>query len=74
VRGTINGEFVRGAVEASGKGYFFPIDGRGGDDGWLRPGDPVELVWIDGTKRRPDVRAERTAELVRLLKKGIEQR
>lgn len=33
--------------------------------GWLR--------WIDATKRRPDVRAERIAEMVRLLEAGHKQ-
>jgi hypothetical protein len=32
------------------------------------------LRWIDATKRRPDVRADRIAEMVQLLKKGIKQR
>jgi hypothetical protein len=32
------------------------------------------LRWIDATKRRPDVRSERIAELVRLLKAGQKQR
>ena len=32
------------------------------------------LRWIDGTKRRPDLRAERIAELVRLLEAGHKQR
>lgn len=32
------------------------------------------LRWIDGTKRRPDVRAERIAEVVELLKAGHKQR
>jgi Bacteriocin-protection, YdeI or OmpD-Associated/Domain of unknown function (DUF1905) len=32
------------------------------------------LRWIDATKRRPDVRAERIAELVELLKAGHKQR
>lgn len=31
------------------------------------------LRWIDGTKRRPDARAERIAEVVGLLKAGIKQ-
>ena len=30
--------------------------------------------WIDGTKRRPDVRAERIAEVVRLLAAGHKER
>lgn len=32
------------------------------------------LRWIDATKRRPDVRAARIAEVVRLLNDGIKQR
>ena len=32
------------------------------------------LRWIDGTKRRPEVRVERIAELVRLLEAGIKER
>lgn len=34
--------------------------------GWLR--------WIDATKRRPDVRAERIAEMVRLVEAGYKER
>lgn len=32
------------------------------------------LRWIDGTKRRPGVRAERIAEMVELLKVGHKER
>jgi hypothetical protein len=32
------------------------------------------LRWIDATKRRPDQRAERIAEMVELLKSGIKER
>jgi Bacteriocin-protection, YdeI or OmpD-Associated/Domain of unknown function (DUF1905) len=32
------------------------------------------LRWIDGTKRRPDVRAQRIAEMIRLLNDGIKER
>lgn len=32
------------------------------------------LRWIDGTRRRPDVRTERIAEMVELLKAGKKQR
>jgi len=32
------------------------------------------LRWIDGTKRRPDVRAERIAEVIRLLDDGVKER
>jgi len=34
--------------------------------GWLR--------WIDGTKRRPEVRAARIAEMVRLVEAGYKER
>lgn len=32
------------------------------------------LRWIDATKRRPDQRAERIAEMVELLRNGVKQR
>jgi hypothetical protein len=32
------------------------------------------LTWIGGTKKRPEERARRIAELVRLLKAGVKQR
>jgi Bacteriocin-protection, YdeI or OmpD-Associated/Domain of unknown function (DUF1905) len=32
------------------------------------------LRWIDGTKRRPEVRAQRVAEVVRLLGDGVKER
>ena len=32
------------------------------------------LRWVDGTKRRPDLRAARIAELVELLAAGVKQR
>ena len=32
------------------------------------------LRWIDGTKRRPEVRAERITEMVTLLKAGKKER
>ena len=32
------------------------------------------LRWIDATKRRPEVRAERIAEVVSLLAGGVKQR
>ena len=32
------------------------------------------LRWIDGTKRRPEVRAQRIAEMIRLLNDGIKER
>ena len=32
------------------------------------------LRWIDGTKRRPDVRAERIDETIRLLSDGMKER
>jgi uncharacterized protein YdeI (YjbR/CyaY-like superfamily) len=30
--------------------------------------------WIDATKRRPDLRAQRIAEMIRLLDAGIKER
>ncbi len=32
------------------------------------------LRWIDGTERRPEVRVERIADMVRLLEAGIKER
>jgi hypothetical protein len=32
------------------------------------------LRWIDGTKRKPEVRAQRIAETTELLKAGVKQR
>jgi hypothetical protein len=32
------------------------------------------LRWIDATKRRPDLRAERITEMIRLLEAGMKQR
>jgi len=32
------------------------------------------LRWVDGTKRRPDLREQRIAEMVRLLAAGVKQR
>jgi len=32
------------------------------------------LRWIDGTKRRPDLRAQRISEMIQLLEAGIKQR
>jgi hypothetical protein len=32
------------------------------------------LKWIDGTRRRPDLRAARIAEVVALLKEGVKER
>jgi uncharacterized protein YdeI (YjbR/CyaY-like superfamily) len=32
------------------------------------------LRWIDATKRRPDLRAQRIAEVIRLLDAGIKER
>lgn len=32
------------------------------------------LTWIDGTKRRPDIRAARIAEVVELLRAGVKER
>lgn len=43
-------------------------------DGLARFYRRAYLRWIDATKRRPDLRAERIAEVVDLLKAGIKER
>jgi Bacteriocin-protection, YdeI or OmpD-Associated/Domain of unknown function (DUF1905) len=55
------------ALEASpDAGAFFDSLAQFYRKGYLR--------WIDATKRRPDVRAERIAEVVRLLNAGVKER
>jgi Bacteriocin-protection, YdeI or OmpD-Associated len=57
----------RAALEASpDAGAFFDSLAQFYRKGYLR--------WIDATKRRPDVRAERIAEVVRLLSAGVKER
>jgi Bacteriocin-protection, YdeI or OmpD-Associated len=57
----------RAALEASpDAGAFFDSLAQFYRRGYLR--------WIDATKRRPDVRAERIAEVVRLLNAGVKER
>ncbi len=57
----------RAALEASpDAGEFFDSLAQFYRKGYLR--------WIDATNRRPDVRAERIAEVVRLLKAGVKER
>ncbi len=116
VRGTINGNGVRGALERFGKGYFLPLGPAYRRGAGLRPGDLVTaeilpegpqsealapdiaaalkaepdaarffdglatfyrknyLRWIEATKRSPEARAQRIAELVKLMKAGQKQR
>jgi len=58
---------LRAALEASpGAGAFFDSLAQFYRKSYLR--------WIDATKRRPDVRAERIAEVVRLLNAGVKER
>ncbi len=38
---------------------------------WLSSTGKDYLRWIDATKRRPDVRAERIAGVIRLLNAGV---
>jgi hypothetical protein len=58
---------VAAALEASPKaGAFFDSLAQFYRRGYLR--------WIDGTKRRPEVRVQRIAEMVRLLEAGRKQR
>ncbi len=57
----------RAALEASpDAGAFFDSLAQFYRKGYLR--------WIDATKRRPDVRAERISEVVRLLNAGVKER
>ncbi len=57
----------RAALEASpDAGAFFDSLAQFYRKGYLR--------WIDATKRRPDVRAERISEVVRLLDAGVKER
>ncbi|TMR19279.1 hypothetical protein ETD85_53030 [Nonomuraea zeae] len=60
-------EDVAEALEASpAAGAFFDSLAQFYRRGYLR--------WIDATKRRPEVRAQRIAEMVRLLEAGVKQR
>jgi Bacteriocin-protection, YdeI or OmpD-Associated len=57
----------RAALEADpDAGAFFDSLAQFYRKGYLR--------WIDATKRRPDVRAERISEVVRLLNAGVKER
>jgi hypothetical protein len=60
-------EDIAAALEASpGAGAFF--------DGMAQFYRKAYLKWIDGTKRRPDERARRIAEMITLLEGGQKQR
>jgi Bacteriocin-protection, YdeI or OmpD-Associated/Domain of unknown function (DUF1905) len=116
VRGTINNEGVRGALEQSGKGYFLPLGPAWRRGTGLQLGDLVTVTllpegpqsealaadiagalaaepdaaqffdglatfyrknylrWIDATKRSPELRAQRIAELIDLMKAGMKER
>ena len=116
VRGTINGNTVRGALEQFGRGYFLPLGPAYRRGVGLHPGDRVSVVlvpegplsealapdikaalqaepeaaiffdglasfyrknylrWIDATKRSPEARAQRIAQLVELMKAGRKDR
>ena len=116
IRGTINGDGVRGSLEKFAKGYFLALGPAYRRCNGLQVGDEVQvelspegpqsealapdiatalaadaqaaqffdglatfyrknyLRWIDATKRSPEVRAQRIAELVRLMKLGRKER
>jgi hypothetical protein len=58
---------LQAALEASpDAGAFFDSLAQFYRKGYLR--------WIDATKRRPEVRAERIAEVIRLLNAGVKER
>lgn len=116
VRGTIENNGVRGALEKFDRGYFLPLGPAYRRGAGLKPGDLVAVTlapegpqrdalaadirdaldaepeaaaffdglatfyrknylrWIDATKRRPEVRPQRIAELVVLMKAGQKDR
>ena len=116
IRGTVAGVGVRGTIAADEDGWAFTLGPAWLRNGWVGPGDTVEVAvapegpqrgdlapdftaaldanapageffdglaqfyrnaylrWIDATKRRPEVRAERIDEVVRLLARGIKDR
>ena len=116
VRGTINGNTVRGALDAFGRGFFLPLGPVYRRDNGLHVGDTVEVTltpegprsealapdiaaalqaepdaarffdglatfyrknylrWIEATKRSPEIRAQRIAELVSLMRAGKKAR
>jgi hypothetical protein len=59
-------DFAAALAANPGAGAFFDSLAQFYRRGYLR--------WIDGTQRRPDVRAQRIAEVVRLLEAGIKER
>jgi hypothetical protein len=60
-------EDVAAALDANpDAGAFFDALAQFYRKGYLR--------WIDGTKRRPEERARRIAEMIQLLKAGVKQR
>jgi hypothetical protein len=116
IRGTINGNRVRGSLEQFGKGYFLSLGPAYRRGAGLKLGAAVTVVlapegpqsealapdiaaalaasadaaqffdglasfyrksylrWIDATKRSPEVRAQRIAEMVELMKAGKKER
>jgi hypothetical protein len=116
IRGTINGNPVRGALGQFDKGYYLALGPAYRRGAGLNPGDAVSVTlmpegpqrealaadiaaaleaepeaarffdalatfyrknylrWIDATKRTPGIRAQRIAELVKLMKAGQKQR
>ena len=116
IRGTINGNQVRGPLERFGKGYLLALGPVYRRDNGLHLGDLVTanlviegpqsgalaadiaaalqaepdaarffdglatfyrknyLRWIDATKRSPEIRAQRIAELVELMRAGKKSR
>lgn len=116
IRGTINGDRVRGSLEKFARGYFLALGPAYRRCNGLKVGDAVQvelapegpqsealaadiaaalaadpqaaqffdglatfyrknfLRWIDATKRSPEVRAQRIAELVRLMRAGQKER
>jgi hypothetical protein len=67
VGGTVAGMRVRGVVEPAGDGFGFTL-------GLAQFYRRAYLRWIDATKRRPEQRAQRIAEVIQLLEAGRKQR
>jgi hypothetical protein len=65
-RGDLAPDVVAALAAEPAAGAFFDSLAQFYRNGYLR--------WIDGTKRRPEVRAQRISEMIRLLNDGVKER
>jgi bacteriocin resistance YdeI/OmpD-like protein len=71
---------VRCALGEFSKGYFLPLGPAYRREAGLRLGDLATLYrknylrWIDAARRSPDVRAQRIARFIELMKAGKKER